>query len=444
MQFISKPQDKAPWDDSQNNPLVSTLSVVNSLGIGTTPLKTRQEALAALAPYVQSTYSIQSMHFNTVCTHLGYEIANFSTTAYDLEDFFLLGGARIDNFIKEKGYVKQAETQYVMFENNLPVAEMTIRRSQRSNYILEASGKKECVEDVITLACELVRPINESQTPERMNYIELEEYGYRDDPIWTRGEVHKNTIIHDEFYPFIQGGVTNLMRQFIASEENCMIWYGDPGTGKTSAIRAMIKELGILPVIAMKASVFGHKNFLRDIFAYSDETHRKNALNEKLAKIFAEAGMPSCLEPDRFAKYLNEKWNVPFNGAFETRVPIIVIEDADILLASRQTGNIRMNQLLNEVDGLGTSSSRKIIFTTNKTDLSEIDDALIRDGRSFGEFNFCKLTPEEAVIARRVAGLPDFEVVPTKPVPLATALKKPRQRFTVGTNGKVFGFASGT
>lgn len=442
MQLFAKQKDSAPWDNGETTP-ANMLSVVNSIGIGANKFATRQEAYAALAPYLQSTQMIQSSHIATVCTHSGYETASFSTNSYDLEDFFLLGGARIDNFIKDKGYVKIAETQYVLFENNLPVADLKICRSPRSNYILEAYGKKECVEDVITLACELVRPISEAETPEKLNYIELEEYGYRDDPIWTKGDVHKNTVIHNEYYPYIESGVSELMRQFISAEENCMIWYGDPGTGKTSAIRAMIKELGILPVIAMKVSVFSHKNFLRDIFAYSDETHRKNALNEKLSKVFAEAGMPSCLEPDRFAKYMNEKWNLPFNGSFETRVPIIVIEDADILLSSRQDGNIRMNQLLNEVDGLGTSSSRKIIFTTNKTDLSDIDQALLRDGRCFAQINFRKLEPSEAIIARKVAGLPDFEEPPTKPIALATVLKKPRQKFSFTKEGKVFGFASG-
>ena len=443
MQLVAKNQEIAPWDSSEPQSPVNLLSVVNAVGINAVPTNSRAEAFAALAPFVQTTGSINLTQISTVCTHLGYEISSFSTSFYNLEDFFLLGGARIDNFIREKGYQKVAETQYALFENNLPVCELRVRRSPRSNYILETNGKKTCVDEVIQLACELIRPINEGETPEKLNYIELEEYGYRDDPIWTKGDVHKNTIIHDEFYPYIEGGIANMMRQFISAEENCMIWYGEPGTGKTSAIRAMIKELGILPVIAMKVSVFSHKNFLRDIFAYSDETHRKNALNEKLSKVFAEAGMPSCLEPDAFAKYMNEKWNLPYSESFETRVPIIVIEDADILLSSRENGNIRMNQLLNEVDGLGTSSSRKIIFTTNKTNLEDIDQALLRDGRCFAQINFRKLEPSEAIVARKVAGLPDFEEPPTKPVALATVLKKPRQKFSFTKDGKVFGFASG-
>lgn len=400
----------------------------------------RPKAITAAAPYLLNTAGINQQTVVTVCTHLGYTFSSFDTRFRSLDNFFFLGGSRIDSFIFENKLEKITNNTYAYFENNLPVALLMVMRDPTRSYAFEAFGKKEFVDAVETMVTNLVRPIDPDGAMTKNSYYELVDYGYRDEPMWNVQEVHRETTTHPEYYPFINGGPEALVRDFISSDETVMIWYGVPGTGKTSAVRAMISSLGILPITAMKESVLHHKNFLRDIFAHSDETHRRNAMNERKKKMQESDKAPECLEMGIFDKYMFDKYGYREGEGNESRIPVIVIEDADILIASRESGNTRMQQLLNEADGLTTNHTRKIIFTTNKTNMDGVDKALLRHGRCYGAFAFRNLTPEEAVIARKAAGLPDFEEMPKEDIPLATALRKPRERFFIDGKSKRFGF----
>jgi hypothetical protein len=82
-----------------------------------------------------------------------------------------------------------------------------------------------------------------------------------------------------------------------------------------------------------------------------------------------------------------------------------VIEDSDLLLKARTSGNEEMHRFLATADGVARSQGRKIIFTTNLPNVTDIDDALTRPGRCFGLRNLRSLTPEEAQsLARRICG----------------------------------------
>ena len=110
---------------------------------------------------------------------------------------------------------------------------------------------------------------------------------------------------------------------------------------------------------------------------------------------------------------------------------MIIVEDGDLLIAPRSHGNEMMAELLNETDGVGSAITRKMIITTNLTDKSQIEPALMRDGRHYmGEpLHFRLLTPMEAIEARAAAGLPSFEVTPSENISLARALRKPRKKI---------------
>jgi hypothetical protein len=85
---------------------------------------------------------------------------------------------------------------------------------------------------------------------------------------------------------------------------------------------------------------------------------------------------------------------------------LLVIEDADTMLSSRTKGdNNLMSRFLNISDGLIKTDKKKIIFTSNLTNFSEVDEALIRPGRCFGSVLFRELTYLEACVAAKAAGL---------------------------------------
>ena len=77
-----------------------------------------------------------------------------------------------------------------------------------------------------------------------------------------------------------------------------------------------------------------------------------------------------------------------------------------MLLKARTSGNEDMHRFLGIADGIARAQSRKIIFTTNLPNITDIDPALIRPGRCFAVKLICAAsTPEEAqVLARRICG----------------------------------------
>lgn len=78
------------------------------------------------------------------------------------------------------------------------------------------------------------------------------------------------------------------------------------------------------------------------------------------------------------------------------RMNVMVIEDADVILGSRENdGNKIMAKFLNVSEGLIKFNKKKIIFTTNQHP-NDIDEALIRPGRCFDVINFRRLDLAEA------------------------------------------------
>ncbi len=161
----------------------------------------------------------------------------------------------------------------------------------------------------------------------------------------------------DEYYPYIKEGLKGYYDQYNKSTAPILLCMGEPGTGKTSFIKEYIRTFKCETVVT-----YDPKIMASDFF---------------------------------YIQYL-----------IDTEKTLLVIEDADILLQSRETeANPAMAKLLNISDGLIKLETKKIIFSTNITDYSRIDSALIRPGRCFDVVNFRKLRFDEAKAACKAAGM---------------------------------------
>lgn len=175
------------------------------------------------------------------------------------------------------------------------------------------------------------------------------------------------------------------------------LMYGKPGTGKTS--------------------------FIKDVLSKTS----KQALF--ISPFFTE----SLTSPDLISLLMNYPDS------------ILVIEDAETVLMERKADNASaVSNLLNLTDGfLADFLNLKIICTFN-TELNNIDDALLREGRMKGMHEFTEMKPERA---SKIAEVLERDINPEEPMTLAEICAskghmhqfKPKKiGFNQGLNGDPF------
>ena len=165
----------------------------------------------------------------------------------------------------------------------------------------------------------------------------------------------------DEAYPTLGEPVAQFIERYLSARETVLILQGPPGTGKTRLVRAILAAI----------------------------SRRKGAS----AKVLYTADR-LALESDRiFMQFITGE-----HDAF-------VVEDADHILASRANGNVDLHRFLAIADGVVRAQGRKILFTTNLPNVGDIDDALLRPGRCFGNVRTRALDcSEAAMLITRVCG----------------------------------------
>jgi SpoVK/Ycf46/Vps4 family AAA+-type ATPase len=77
---------------------------------------------------------------------------------------------------------------------------------------------------------------------------------------------------------------------------------------------------------------------------------------------------------------------------------VFFVEDADHLLGARSNGNTELHRFLTIADGVVRALGRKIIFTTNLPNIGDIDEALLRPGRSYATVQARALTAAEITL----------------------------------------------
>lgn len=164
----------------------------------------------------------------------------------------------------------------------------------------------------------------------------------------------------DEAYPTLGEGVASFVQRYLDARDTVLLLQGPPGTGKTRLVRAILKAM----------------------------SHRKG----EAAEVFYTADAKALEGDEAFAEFLTGT-----HDAF-------VIEDADHLLMSRSSGNPHLHRFLSVADGVVRAQGRKIIFTTNLPNLSDVDEALVRPGRCFAVVRTRALDRDEAArLVRKIA-----------------------------------------
>jgi ABC-type dipeptide/oligopeptide/nickel transport system ATPase component len=174
---------------------------------------------------------------------------------------------------------------------------------------------------------------------------------------------------HPEFYPWIKMDLMDYFREFFKSKANALVLIGEPGTGKSTLIRTVIRELNVRAMLAYKQDVITSSEFVG-----------------------------ACRD------FLNRSNYDPENDITK-QTQAIVIEDADLIMRRRVDGNTQMAELLNATSGITSNIRHKFIMSTNLKTIDDIDPALLRPGRCFDILCFRSLSADEATLVRQVRGL---------------------------------------
>jgi energy-coupling factor transporter ATP-binding protein EcfA2 len=169
-------------------------------------------------------------------------------------------------------------------------------------------------------------------------------------------------VLHEEAYPDLGEPVMDFISRYLDGQETVLILLGSPGSGKTRLVRTILGEI----------------------------SRRKGESAEVMY-----TGDTRAFESDSiFVSFITGS-----HDAF-------VVEDADLLLTSRSSGNLDLHRFLAIADGVVRAQGRKILFTTNLPNVHDIDPALMRPGRCFATLHTRSLTPTEGsrLIARLCGG----------------------------------------
>jgi len=377
------------------------------------------------------------------CRALQIPVASTNTDHLLTGEHYFESDAWLFNYLEEKGYERLGHGTFILLDEWFrPIAHVDLDMNYEKNISFEIHATEQIVVEFRALVKEHIR-IDE-KTEKKSIYVEVIKGGGGGmEAMMGGGGLRLNTgridnarIALPEYYPYLDGGIEALLKEFIESDECVLVLMGPPGTGKTSLVAAGIEALDLLPIYAKRADAIADKDFVNFIFKASDEYMSKIAGTEAKAR--------SDLFKERLAKdreFFPRQVLIAKEETVEMpKVPIIVVEDADLLLAPRSSGNLMMSELLNETDGIASNHTRKIIFTTNLQNTKGIDEALIRPGRCYDVVNCRLLTPSEAAAARHAHGLPDFDVVPQGDISLAEALRKPRKKIVMSAGKASLGF----
>ena len=134
-----------------------------------------------------------------------------------------------------------------------------------------------------------------------------------------------------------------------------LLWHGAPGTGKTSAVRALMhawREWAQPVVVTDPEALLSGGPYLRRLLLDVDELG-------------------------------DERWR------------LVVLEDAEALLR-KETGGPGMSRLLNLTDGLLGQGLRCLFLITTNEPLAAVHPAIVRPGRCLAQVEFGPLPAEQA------------------------------------------------
>lgn len=311
------------------------------------------------------TYSADNLHDLSI---YGWIQKNykFSTEMYKIEKSSLENLEKdLQPYNLEKYQIKQINYILIILKNNDFVIRLKKYDEGKVNVYLSSVdlGTLEKISKIINLH---ENELTDSEVGISSYYISMNGRLEQHSKTKTINDFNLNKL----YYPYLD--IEELFKQFIMSDDNILILTGLPGTGKTALTDSYME-------------FFLKSKFVRKML------DKEGPINFPVAYVKNEA----ILSTDEFWVELQY---------YDYR--LIILDDLDFSLLPRTQDintqedinkNKFISNLLSYTDGIFDENSKtKFILTTNK-EVSEIDSAILRKGRTFDILQLRSLSTNEAL-----------------------------------------------